>query len=133
MNADLNYNTITIRRGVFETNSSSTHSLVVVPQPESNNTFIYDGYTLTEAEYKVIMLDAINKYNEEHEEKIIVETIDEAIEKFKETDFYADNCYDLPKTLEEWCESDFLLTEEYEYTTPKGEQLKIYCKYGFDG
>ena len=103
-----------IRLGTFETNSSSTHSLVIgtpeqIEKWEAGELFInyYDDYA-TEFKTK------------------------EELDQMEETEesFYRDEW----KNGEEWDEAtEYLDHDSQIITTPGGEQLSIVCAYGRDG
>lgn len=103
-----------IRLGTFETNSSSTHSLVIgtpeqIEKWEAGELFInyYDDYA-TEFKTK------------------------EELDQMEETEesFYRDEW----KNGEEWDEAtEYLDHDSRIITTPGGEQLSIVCAYGRDG
>lgn len=103
-----------IRLGTFETNSSSTHSLVIgtpeqIAKWEAGELFInyYDDYA-TEFKTK------------------------EELDQMEETEksFYRDEW----KNGEEWDEAtEYLDHDSQIITTPGGEQLSIVCAYGRDG
>ena len=103
-----------IRFGTFETNSSSTHSLVIgtpeqIEKWETGELFInyYDDYA-TEFKTK------------------------EELDQMEETEesFYRDEW----KNGEEWDEAtEYLDHDSQIITTPGGEQLSIVCAYGRDG
>ena len=102
-----------IRFGTFETNSSSTHSLVIgtpeqIEKWEAGELFInyYDDYA-TEFKTK------------------------EELDQMEETEesFYRDEW----KNGEEWDEAtEYLDHDSQIITTPGGEQLSIVCAYGRD-
>ena len=103
-----------VRFGTFETNSSSTHSLVIgtpeqIEKWEAGELFInyYDDYA-TEFKTK------------------------EELDQMEETEesFYRDEW----KNGEEWDEAtEYLDHDSQIITTPGGEQLSIVCAYGRDG
>lgn len=107
-----------IRFGTFETNSSSTHSLVIgtpeqIASWEDGELFInyYDDYA---TEFKT---------KEELDQM-------EAEAKEKGKHFYRDEW----KNGEEWDEAtEYLDHDSQIITTPGGEQLSIVCAYGRDG
>lgn len=103
-----------IRFGTFETNSSSTHSLVIgtpeqIEKWENGELFInyYDNYT-TEFKTK------------------------EELDQMAETEKYFSR--EDWKNGEEWDEAtEYLDHDSQIITTPGGEQLSIVCAYGRDG
>lgn len=112
-----------IRRGTFETNSSSTHSLTFMSSEE------YMKWKKSE-----LYLDDWNDrfYTKDEFDNMVKEcakendiSIDEVLKK--------PSYYDLPKTYNQFFDEDYLEIEEYEYTTTSGEKIKAVCKYGYDG
>ena len=107
-----------IRLGTFETNSSSTHSLVIgtpeqIEKWENGELFVNycDDYA---TEFKT----------KEELDQMEVET------KEKGHYFYREDW----KNGEEWDEAtEYLDHESQIITTPGGEQLSIVCAYGRDG
>ena len=92
-----------IRRGVFETNSSSTHSLTIVSQED------YDKWKKGE------ML--IHKWNDD---LISKEDITE-----DKLDYY--------ETYDEYWEDSDLETFEQTFTTKGGEKIVAFGEFGYDG
>lgn len=114
---------IQIRKNVFETNSSSTHSLVMAVQSE------FDKWQKGEVYYCNFFYNHTgNKYHFEGGKfypKAEVEAYYEEIGD--ERDAY-DFC-----TYDEFMEDDYLEACEYSYTTPNGEVIKAAAKYGYNG
>lgn len=119
---------IQIRKNVFETNSSSTHSLVMAVKSE------FDKWEAGECYY----CNSWWSYKEEH--------APEAFKgKFKAGEFFSvaevdayyealgeeRDPYDF-QTYEEFCDDD-LEYEDYTYTTPSGEVIVACAKFGYDG
>lgn len=117
---------IQIRKGVFETNSSSTHNMVIVPDSINGTVWIYDNEIISEEEKDKIILKALKYYNLDNP------PIKEGLSDLELYELLKDYLYDL-YTLEDWLDSsDTLSTSSENYTTPKGEKLTIYCKYGYN-
>lgn len=97
---------IQVRKGVFETNSSSTHSLIIASDDEytgwKNGTYILDIDC-----YKLVSRDSISD-----------EDIENDSWRYKSYDDYFDD-YD----LESYYRS---------YTTKGGETFHVFGKYGYD-
>jgi len=109
-----------IRRGVFETNSSSTHSITMCSKED------YDKWENGE-----VLLD-------NWKDKFI--TIEEAIEELKKghknlSDDEIKNMLDEDDwySCERYFDSDYLETFEQTYTTKNGETIVAFGKYGYDG
>ena len=132
----------TIRANTFETNSSSTHSMVILTEEQNdkmNNgelylTNKYDETIITKEERDAIFYEAISNYNE-----TIVNYNDEmgaklisTIEEYLETDEYLDNKSEFPCNIEDWSDYDYLDYDSVNYTSPSGDNLVIHVVYGRD-
>ena len=103
-----------IRFGAFETNSSSTHSLVI-GTPE-----------------QIEKWEAGELYINYYDDYATVFKTKEELDQMEETEksFYRDEW----KNGEEWDEAtEYLDHDSQIITTPGGEQLSIVCAYGRDG
>ena len=126
----------TIRHNTFETNSSSTHSLLILTEEENNKIdngelFIegkYEETLITKEEADKIFLEAIEEYNSVNPEDKI-----HTIEEFKETDWYLDNTSEYPCNVEEWAEEDRLNYDVINYVSPSGDKIIIHALYGYNG
>ena len=120
----------TIRHNTFETNSSSTHSLLILTEEENDKInngelFIESKYgetIITKEEADKIFLVDIEKYNSVNPEDKI-----HTIEEFKETDWYLDYRSDYPCNVEEWAE-DSLNYDFINYVSPSGDKIIIHEK-----
>lgn len=116
----------TIRKGVFETNSSSTHSITICTSEEykkflNGELYVdYNGhlYTLEQIEAKY------EKDNREWKEKY-GQNYANNIEHYMELAGF----YDYQK----WEDYDYLEEYKESYTTPNGEEIVAFGKYGYDG
>lgn len=118
---------IQIRRGVFETNSSSTHSLVITTQDE------YDKWKNGEVYFdknnnSFITEDELIKYTKESrwidtDGKTEEEIIEAALE---DSEFYTYSGY------EDYCSYNYYELYE-EFTSPSGDNIIIFGYYGYDG
>lgn len=111
----------TIRKGVFETNSSSTHSICICTDEEydawKNNEVVEDYGDFIPMELFIARL--------REDDNFIGMTDEEAKEDIIRNPWE----YDV-NTLESWggnCETDSTT-----YTTKSGEVLHILCYYGYD-
>lgn len=116
-----------VRQGVFETNSSSTHSITMCMKSDfekwKKGEMFLDGYnTLITKEQAIIQMceDELKYHN-----RVITEA--EVEEKF--TDYVADGEF---KSYDMWGNSD-LEGYEDEFTTPSGETIVAFGEYGYDG
>lgn len=129
---------INIRRKVFETNSSSTHSICMCSKDEydlfvkgklfANNSWIFDSRSEFADKNLVTKEEIIDIYNKSevhcHEVEELVEFNDEQFANYIDDEgFYTyDNYF-----------SDYLEDFFAEYTTPSGETVVAFGEYGFDG
>ena len=126
----------TIRHNTFETNSSSTHSLLILTEEENDKInngelFIenrYEKTLITKEEADEIFLEAIEEYNSVNPEDKI-----HTIEEFKETDWYLDNISEYPCNVEEWAEEGSLDYDVTNYVSPSGNKIIIHALYGYNG
>jgi hypothetical protein len=120
---------IQVRKNVFETNSSSTHSLVMAVKSE------FDKWEAGEYYY----CHSWYKWDEEN-------APEEFKNKFKKGGFFpvtlVDAYYEAKgedrdsydfQTYEEFCDDEYLEFEDYSYTTPSGEVIVACAKFGYDG
>ena len=113
-----------IRKNVFETNSSSTHSLVFCSEEE---------YKKLQSNKMYIDHFGDQLYTEEEFNKIVKETAEECDVSVEEV-LDDPRCYEIPVTLDEWIDLDYNLEySEYTHTTKSGEKVHALCKYGYDG
>ena len=118
---------IKIRRGVFETNSSSTHSITMCTNEEYQK-FLKGELYISECNDKLLSLEQIkedfeqaNKEWKENHENDLYENIEQ----------YMDcECI---KSYVDWEEDDCLESYISNYTTPNGEEIIAFGKYGYDG
>lgn len=114
---------ITLRRGTFETNSSSTHSLTVCSKSD------YDAWLNGDMYW--------DRWNEELISKEEVE------KKYKEHCEYEKAHGNEPDKFEYWAERFYTFekyqyyidmeTYEVNYTSKSGDELVIFGYYGYDG
>lgn len=137
----------TIRFNTFETNSSSTHNLIIIPDKYykdwSDDKLFYlkdDWYSLAKKliqknngcrfftkEFLMNDEDVINSDNfpkkENYDEDENYEYEDDLIQFFRDEDLVTASMFD----------NDELESEENTYTTENGELLHIICQFGYDG
>ena len=131
----------TIRQNTFETNSSSTHNVVVIPESKieawNNNELYYARY---------VWGKEVKEFIEKNNGRLLYtkqELIDSGMfdDMPKREDF--EDEYEFEDAIEEYFDdSDFVTADrwlrdleedEYIYTTESGEKLHIICQYGYDG
>lgn len=124
---------ISIRRGVFETNSSSTHSLTICTEDEFNKWkngemyLTYDGLETKEDIMKTWIANKKRWYPEEYANLSEEEIIKEFEKDFEESSYEY-------KTYEYWQNEESCLESYFEtYTTPGGEKICVFGEYGYDG
>ena len=108
-----------IRVGIFETNSSSTHSMVIGMKSDfdnwKNGKLYYCDCDCYDGKFKE------GKFYSKEEVESYLESIDETRDKY---DF---------STYDEFTDDDYLEVDVNTFTTPNGEVIKTVCKYGYDG
>ena len=124
-----------IRNKVFETNSSSVHSLIICTDEEyeklNNNKLYINNFEefITSEEYKKILIDF---YLEDNNIKEEVTNYDDFYDKynFELNKFKEENKWRVPYTLDEWIGD--LETNTYQYITKSGDDITIVTKFGYD-
>ena len=112
-----------IRQSVFETNSSSTHSLILCSDEDYKK--LNDGELFVENKYST------NIVSKEERDKQIKEILSKYPE-LNEDDI--DPCdWDLPISLDEWCDDEYLEYGYDDFQTKNGEIVHAIYKYGYDG
>lgn len=134
-----------VRNGVFETNSSSTHSLTICTEEEFKkwksgellfddwNDCFADAVTLTPQDKE----DARNYYlsNKGSYWKDWEQLSEEEIESWYvsySNKYLRKRNYDNLQTYKEWIENYDLEKFEYSYTTPSGDKIVAFGKYGYN-
>lgn len=111
-----------IRQSVFETNSSSTHSLILCSDEDYKK--LRDGGLFVENKYSTSLV------SKEERDKQIKGILSKHPE-LNEDDFDSYG-WDLPISLDEWCDHKGLEYEHNTFTTQSGELIHAVCKYGCD-
>lgn len=140
-----------IRTGVFETNSSSTHTLVIMNEADYNKWKEADTYrvestwglskifegkdTVTSQEVYDLVIEAAKDPANEKQIGWLLDSCEgdtiETATKEEIVDYFVSNG-DLD-SYDSFINDDYLETSEYEHVTPNGEVVKIVAKYGMDG
>lgn len=123
---------IKIRQNVFETNSSSTHSLVMCDDNEyqkwQDGEIFYCSWFPYDAD-ETLKHETSHFYTKD-EAKAICESADIG---WDEDDDCSSERKEYFVTLAEFCDSDYLESGEQKYVTPNGEVVHAVFKYGYDG
>lgn len=139
----------TIRKNVFETNSSMTHALVICENDEYANWL--EAYDAEDKEDKYMFCmdtskflpykDAI-EFNVKKLKKCLEdgylyeEATEETIEQYErgEVPIYelTDDTYEMFVTRDEWDDDYYYEVEDFEYTTKSGDKLTGFCYYGHE-
>ena len=125
-----------IRRGVFETNSSSTHSITMCMKEDydkwvNGETYLNKGrgwcsYSKYKDKQFVTKKEAIDIItNNKYPPKADLDTMDndELMECFRENDIYSIENYD----------NEYLEGFKSVFTTPNGDVVVAFGQYGYDG
>lgn len=120
----------TIRANTFETNSSSTHSMIILTEEEydkleSGELYLNDDEVITKEEAKNIFLKHMNEDKYMYDDDL---SFEENIKNYLDEFEYYPSEY--PQSLETWKEEDELESDTNIYISPSGDKLKIICKYG---
>lgn len=126
---------IQIRNGVFETNSSSTHTLQIVSAEEyrklEKEELLLNRYTKELATLEEAIEHSVKSYNRWNSGKrMTVEDLksyssDELMEFVLDCGEY--------ETLEHFFDEDYLDTFKCDHTTEHGDKIVVFGKYGWDG
>lgn len=123
---------VQVRKNVFETNSSSTHSLVMAVQSD------FDKWENGELYYCEWFSSKLEEAGFEKKDFYTKEEVKKACE-ILDIDFNSEDDDGWSErrehfvTYDEFCDTDYLETNEYSYTTPSGEIVKAIAKFGYDG
>lgn len=133
---------VQIRRGVFETNSSSTHSMTIISDEDyqklcDETLLVRDGKDFcSEPEARKKNAETARRYHDVGEE---------TIKEYEETgdiwllipngDVNWDivESYYIPFYMYEEFRSESLEEDTHEYTTKSGDKIHIFCWFGYDG
>ena len=118
---------IAYRLGMFETNSSSTHSLIIGMEDDfkkwENGELLYDRYNTQSFCTKKEAIDVLKEMS-----------------YYKNIDFNTIDPEELQEILEDegfiswdWLDGDELEHDYNEFVTPNGEKICMLCRYGWDG
>lgn len=133
-----------IRRSVFETNSSSTHSLTMCTEKQfddwKNGKLMYNRWKREFVEPKILTERDKKDAKEEYDYKKSVFWKDwDALTDDEKNEWYTKYAIDhnikdsYCETYDEWQNDYNLETFVNGYTTPGGEKVIAFGKYGYDG
>jgi len=117
-----------IRRGVFETNSSSTHSITMCSVEdydkwEKGEMYLDKGWKAKKQ--FITKEEAIQRLKgSEHHKDLDFENEDDVNDALRDEELM---------TSEEYWDDEYLETFESRYTTKTGEEIIAFGKYGYDG
>lgn len=124
---------IKIRYGVFETNSSSVHSLCIAENEQieklENEELLIKLYSNSVISYEDALkelIEDVNRYNHEEDKKIIENGNKEEIYQLMRE-------YEIAETLDSYLNSEWLEAYEESYTTEHGDKILIFGLFGRDG
>lgn len=142
---------IKIRKSVFETNSSSTHTITIYTDDEwaklsdmrndPNCLYqVYRGKYVTIQDIIKMWEESDYSYEKRASEKLKKFIGDRELKDCLEEEYdrqsggtLEDYLHDMGFNSINYGEDDCLEEEITEYTTPKGENLHIVCHYGYEG
>ena len=128
----------TIRQNVFETNSSSTHSMTIMDvydyerwKKEEDSCYDENNRKIISLDQRraMIVKDIIDYRKKYHPDKLLDFVTDDDV-----NDWLNDNFYDYPLTYSEYIndyQSDLEIDINH-YTTQSNDKIVIICKYGND-
>lgn len=124
----------TIRRNTFETNSSSTHSMTMCSDEEFNKLVrgelyieTWSGKICSKEEYEKEQAELKERFEEYYPKPTYnVQDWEENLE---------DYLYNMSEitTFEKYMEDEYLEYYQNSYTTPNGEKVWAFGKYGYNG
>ena len=112
-----------IRKGVFETNSSSTHSITMMMKSDydrwsKEKLYFFDGYTFGWEDFTAPKRIEFLKKNKYYKNESVIDD-----DMLREADFI----------LADDEGSEYLEGYYEEFTTPSGETIVAFGEYGYDG
>lgn len=146
-----------VRQGVFETNSSSTHTLTICSKDDYDKWKRGDVFWLNDSWHKLYtdkdfvtpeeLEELAEKYNEEQQKRIgegdkfaKMLDIDKVLNERPDYDSWEDSYYDTERSaLEAYTTDDFYVSndelETYSrtFTSPSGDEMVAFGAFGYDG
>ena len=123
-----------IRNNVFETNSSSTHSLTICSKSEYERWgkdlwFDMDDDEFIPAGWTGDNIENVKQCYEERNGEGTWESLNQEEQDLELTEYYWSIC----KDESEWLDKRELETFYEEYTSPSGDEIVVFGRYGYDG
>ncbi len=122
-----------IRRNLFESNSSSTHSVAIMSNDEytewlNGNKWLCRGNWL----YRNLPNppERGKLYNKDDVRSFISQIGETENNYYSEDELFYDNDFE---SYDIWSSNEYLEYEDEEYVTSSGEKIIVCCKYGFEG
>lgn len=146
-----------VRQGVFETNSSSTHTLTICSKDDYDKWKRGEVFWLDNSWHKLDtdkdfvtpeeLEELVEKYNEEQQKRIDegdkfakVLDIDKVLNERPDYDNWSDSYWDTERSaLEAYTTDDFYVSndslETYSktFTSPSGDEMVAFGAFGYDG
>ena len=131
---------IKIRGGLFETNSSSTHSMVIMTEKDfrkwESGYYYYKPYNYKyelEHEYLDPSYKPVEKalYSEDEVRQFLLHNASITQDDFEDNDFEDlayDSCF---YSINKFDRDGELEIDEAEFTTPNGDRVICHCAYGY--
>lgn len=122
---------VQIRRGVFETNSSSTHNMTICSRDEYNAWI--DGKVYWTYSGNFVSKEEAYEYVRKNEDELFEQgkidiRFDALSDEDKEQVLYDYNY----RTVENWANEYFEEFEQF-YTTESGDNIVVFGQFGYDG
>ena len=136
-----------IRRGAFETNSSSTHTITICTEEEFNKwkrgDLLFNRYDHIFTENKEVPEEEMQELMQDYYDSIkndyykdYKDLSSEELEKIRSkvlSEYVNEDDDDTFETYDQWYNDDYLEVYEKEYTSPSGDKIVCFGKYGYDG
>lgn len=121
---------ITIRQGTFETNSSSTHSIVICTEDEYKKWEKGDLYASRNYDGFKTKDEILEEYKKEYSEYFDANGGFIPTEEYETLEDLMEDCQGEWYNLDDWVGE--LESEENSYVSPSGDKIRIICRYGYD-
>lgn len=123
---------INIRFGVFETNSSSVHTMTIASQEDYDKWLKDEIFLVNEDEQYYLEKNTDYNPNDIFVSKDTAKRLYKQL--CKQEEYYLPAFDEIFFTFDKWDDNrEYLYTYEEEYTTKNGEKLVIFGYHGYDG